>query len=497
MILGVVMGGCALVSPPTTQEPKMRITATNTGSHATADDAKPNDLNPNNLNLDEISYESQPSLWLERVVTLQPAAKSLGNYRFGLGCAGPYGPMYWSDIRRYVHSTWLREAGRQALVQAGHRPPGGVDDVLRTGYRGRPDWIIGAKITDIDADLCRDSNWLISTHQGAISGQITLHIAWQIFDNRTRQTLLRANTIGTGNLASGTRDGIAAMMEMAFADAFDRLSTEQIYPLITAQKQNFPHDISLSSAEDTQDEGAHDQDMFETPSSDDMDQDGIIPDDDVGRIKTISAIAISPPGLSKTSAPATDPLWPAAWQDNLTSHPEALLGGIFRTEPGRQPALAINSQGNKTILLTLPKPGKNPATSVRRDDGTIMPARFIKDLGPFHLLEIATPTQNLVPVFQTMPRPGQPVALISAIKGNDMLEPILTSGLIAQQDKKQRLLWLDLPRTARDTAMIVLDERGNALATTMPDNQQNGLVAAKPIDREILAGSLSMRTATD
>ena len=186
------------------------------------------------------SFLQQPVMLVDRVVTTLPAGQSLGEYRFALTCAGPYGAVYWSDLRSKISTVQLRRAGQMALENAGYHTPANSDDLFEVRrLRQDADWLIAARVEGIDADLCRQTDWLFGSRQG-ISGQMALTVSWQIYDTGTETTVLRVKTSGIAPLPHPTSDGIAAMAETAFADAFDRLAHDHLDNLLRQQEQAPP-----------------------------------------------------------------------------------------------------------------------------------------------------------------------------------------------------------------------------------------------------------------
>ena len=182
-------------------------------------------------------FISQPRMLIDRVIVSLPQGVKLGQYRIGLACSGPYGSIFKSDLRGATSRRQLRRAGQQALENAGYRTVRDSDDMFQYARQLREvDWLIGARIDVVDADLCRQTDWLFSRSKG-MSGQMTMKVSWQVFDATTEKTILRVETNGFAQLPDPANDGLAAMMEISFADAFDRLASDHLEKLLQSQQQ--------------------------------------------------------------------------------------------------------------------------------------------------------------------------------------------------------------------------------------------------------------------
>lgn len=452
------------------------------------------------------NIDQTPTMAITRIIASLPAGQSLGDYHLSLMCSGPYGPIYWNDLRPKIRNSQIRLAVQRALEQAGYRSmDDDNEDLFQNWWQRNAQWLIAARVKTINANLCRDSNWLTGTKSRNVSGSVDISVAWQVFDTNRQETVLRGESSGHSTLETGTSDGISALMERAFADAFDQFGQKYIDPAltdITARQTPLASDAFNAASEEPE----HLRQMSRMPENDDPSWQ----DDDEDDPETAQAdrLDVGMPGLMpvapapsviRTSlhegAPVTADA-PTPWQDQVTDHPDKLLGGILRLDISRQPILALRQQNGTVIGLTIntpPRTASRDTVSLQalREDGTSLPTRKLAQRRGASLLLMTGTVSDLVPIAEQSPRTGSAIALISSVKGKARLEPILTSGLVARvtgsgQDKT---LWLDIPRKNRNRPMLVLDDKGNLAAMTMPDpvgSTRDGLVPAVPISKNIL-----------
>lgn len=438
-------------------------------------------------------FINQPRMLIDRVVVSLPPGVKLGQYRIGIACSGPYGSIFKSDLRGATSRRQLRRAGQQALENAGYRTVRDSDDMFQYARQRREvDWLIGARIDVVDADLCRQTDWLFSRSKG-MSGQMTMKVSWQVFDATTEKTILRVETNGFAQLPDPANDGLAAMMEISFADAFDRLASDHLEKLLQSQPQtsrgpaiipdeelDFEDDFDEQEREITPDE------IMPMVSNDDDRPADLLP------IPAPIAVVREDGRVMPVSVPTVeaDKVWPEPWKGNLTDHADQLIDTILRQDADGSPVLAVGGNPAAPVLVSVAQSSQKPV-SVRREDGQKIMIHAGPSFSGLHLYQARAAVKASMPLSNQKPKVGMAVALISDVEGKKRLEPILTSGLIARvaSDSLVSQLWLDVPRHVRDRPFFVWDASGNLLAVTRPDlagGGRDGFVPAVMIDKKRL-----------
>ena len=174
----------------------------------------PEDAKPAPMGFNRIRYS---------IPTGTPLASYSPKGALGLiNCAGPYTVIPNSEFRHSYSNPDLKNIFRDTLEAQSYDvtgDPGRLfdeqEDIMRSTYS------IGARITDIKVDLCRNvSIW--GTYRGDI-GEANITIEWSVYDLLHRKSVYKTTTKGYAKRKIPNYDGIPLLIEDAFAAAAHNL----------------------------------------------------------------------------------------------------------------------------------------------------------------------------------------------------------------------------------------------------------------------------------
>ena len=142
-----------------------------------------------------------------------------------VNCAGPYAVVQSSIFRRSYPDNNLRGIFRDTMQAQGYDvtgDPGRLfdeqEDMMRSTYS------IGARITDIKIDLCREVNlWGIPRGE---TGEASTTIEWTVYDLLHRKSVYKTTTKGYAKRSVPNHDGIPLLLEDSFAAAVHNMGAD-------------------------------------------------------------------------------------------------------------------------------------------------------------------------------------------------------------------------------------------------------------------------------
>jgi serine protease Do len=163
---------------------------------------------------------------LARVTFNIPRGKQVGvSYEDFMSCGGPYSrPLFWTYDRADSSSRGLVDAFYNELRAAHFNVVGDPSQQFRKDNE-RADYLIGAEITDMDANICERvvANRLI----GRERGESTMDVTWQVFSNRDQRVVYTTKTRGYTKLDDAVAGGDQLVLQRAFAAAAANLAGDK------------------------------------------------------------------------------------------------------------------------------------------------------------------------------------------------------------------------------------------------------------------------------
>jgi len=145
-----------------------------------------------------------------------------------LKCAGPYTVVQSSIFRRSYPDDNLTTIFRDTMQAQGYDvtgDPGRLfdeqEDIMRSTYS------IGARITDIKIDLCREVN-LLGTPRGE-TGEASTTIEWSVYDLLRRKNVYKTTTKGYAKRRIPNHDGLPLLLEDSFAAAAHNVGADPAF----------------------------------------------------------------------------------------------------------------------------------------------------------------------------------------------------------------------------------------------------------------------------
>ena len=144
-----------------------------------------------------------------------------------LTCAGPYGTVQRGITGRTFVDDRYKTLFNDTMESLGYDVTGNPgrlfdeeEDMMRTTYS------IGARVTDIKADLCHRQTFLFGYDRGE-DGEAALTVEWTVFDLLHRKNVFKTTTKGYARLGTANFEGTDVLMEEAFAAAAHNLGADK------------------------------------------------------------------------------------------------------------------------------------------------------------------------------------------------------------------------------------------------------------------------------
>lgn len=147
------------------------------------------------------------------------------------GCGWPYVPTTRDAIQKAFDRESLRDNFDHRMEALGYDIVGGPqiifddeqrDEILRTEY------LVGARIKSVQVDICQKDIYtiylLLATTPG-LEGELKMTVEWTVYDRLRQKTVYRTQTKGYAKRTLPNMEGMALLMNDAFAMASHNLGT--------------------------------------------------------------------------------------------------------------------------------------------------------------------------------------------------------------------------------------------------------------------------------
>jgi len=160
---------------------------------------------------------AQNSVKLVKLLMALPAGTPWMSMRVGgLICIGNPTIRTWSGGREEQHLPPYSIPFKAELERAGYKVVTPGEDNLFDQQSDAADYEVAAVITDAHVDGCM-ANGVFLTDRGAVRGDASLKIDWQLYSRVKKQIVARASTSGVAKLDEATPGGEARLITEAFA----------------------------------------------------------------------------------------------------------------------------------------------------------------------------------------------------------------------------------------------------------------------------------------
>jgi serine protease Do len=157
---------------------------------------------------------------ITKVVAKLRRGTEVGNVQGGLACVG-YGKIRWqSGGTVNLSSEELVDVFREELEANGWPVAGSTEDLFSGYDLSGAEILIGAKISDIDADICTPMSGFGNFDQ---KGSLRMSVDWQIYNPARREIIGELTTLGSHKLTESMPEGGYELMMNAFSVAVNNL----------------------------------------------------------------------------------------------------------------------------------------------------------------------------------------------------------------------------------------------------------------------------------
>ena len=133
------------------------------------------------------------------------------------------GDMLFSDGMDEYAKAFYR-----VMTARGYNVVGDPNDMFGDDDASSAVYLVGAKITDIKANICRLYDILWSgAYMGVDTGELFLKVEWAVYSTFERKTVATATTYGYARDSSERPEVLLPLFGQAFADAVDALANDQ------------------------------------------------------------------------------------------------------------------------------------------------------------------------------------------------------------------------------------------------------------------------------
>ena len=162
----------------------------------------------------------QNSVKLTRVLADLPVGTPYINVRLGtMFCGGTPIVKTWAEGRVAQQVSPYRPTFKTELEHAGYKVVTPGDDNLFDEEAGAADYEAAAVITDEHVDGCiSGGSGLLSIPRGAVRGDGTMKIDWQVYSRLKKQVVAHVSTSGTSHLDHAVPGGVQELVIAAFTE---------------------------------------------------------------------------------------------------------------------------------------------------------------------------------------------------------------------------------------------------------------------------------------
>lgn len=180
------------------------------------------------------SNRSKPVM-LKKVVVTLPRGKVFGSVQYGLLCI-PKAELFWRGGRLSISNEEFQEVLRDELERNGYTVVGDPDALFEDKSKWKAEYLIGARINDISANVCYPSAGFGSYAKS--KGEAYINVEWQIYSKRTRDVVLKFESEGSSKIKSAIPMGDRETLYQAFAVAVNNmLANDKFYKLAALEKE--------------------------------------------------------------------------------------------------------------------------------------------------------------------------------------------------------------------------------------------------------------------
>jgi S1-C subfamily serine protease len=159
----------------------------------------------------------QNSVKLVKLLMALPAGSPWMSMKVGgLICIGNPTVQTWPGGREEQKISPYSIPFKTELERAGYKVVTPGEDNLFEEAAGAADYDVAAVITDAHVDGCM-ANGVFLTERGAVRGDASLKMDWQLYSRLKKQVVARVSTSGTAKLEEAAPGGVARLITEAFA----------------------------------------------------------------------------------------------------------------------------------------------------------------------------------------------------------------------------------------------------------------------------------------
>ena len=147
-------------------------------------------------------------------------------------CGWPYVPPNRQDLESAFNTKELRNAFDLRMEALGYDIVGGreiIFDDEQTDEALRTEYLIGARIKDIQVNMCSSENYslfFVFNRNPGVEGALQMTVQWSVYDRIRQRSVFKTTTKGYAELEKPNREGLMLLMNNAFAMAAHNLGNQ-------------------------------------------------------------------------------------------------------------------------------------------------------------------------------------------------------------------------------------------------------------------------------